>query len=117
MSHPASGGPRDGVRTNGVATEGPIVRERESIHMFENHTSPNNYIYIYIYVYTYIYIYIHIYIYIERDIDSNSNSNSTNYSSSASSRGQESPKITEPKFRNHCAKKLDGALRKSTSFV
>ena len=27
------------------------------------------------------------------------------------------PRIFESKFRNHCAKKLDGALRKPTSFV
>ena len=27
------------------------------------------------------------------------------------------PRIFESKFRNHCAKKLDGALRTSTSFV
>ena len=27
------------------------------------------------------------------------------------------PRIFESKFRNYCAKKLDGALRKSTSFV
>ena len=27
------------------------------------------------------------------------------------------PRIFESTFRNHCAKKLDGALRKSTSFV
>ena len=27
------------------------------------------------------------------------------------------PRIFESKFRDHCAKKLDGALRKSTSFV
>ena len=27
------------------------------------------------------------------------------------------PRIFESAFRNHCAKKLDGALRKSTSFV
>ena len=27
------------------------------------------------------------------------------------------PIIFESKFRNHCAKKLDGALRKPTSFV
>ena len=27
------------------------------------------------------------------------------------------PRISESKFRNHCAKKLDGALRKPTSFV
>ena len=27
------------------------------------------------------------------------------------------PRIFESKFRNHCAKKLDGALRKSLSFV
>ena len=27
------------------------------------------------------------------------------------------PRIFESKFRNHCTKKLDGALRKSTSFV
>ena len=27
------------------------------------------------------------------------------------------PRIVESKFRNHCAKKLDGALRLSTSFV
>ena len=27
------------------------------------------------------------------------------------------PRIFESKFRNHCAKKLDGALNKSTSFM
>ena len=27
------------------------------------------------------------------------------------------PRIFESTFRNHCDKKLDGALRKSTSFV
>ena len=27
------------------------------------------------------------------------------------------PRIFESKFRDHCAKKLDGALRKPTSFV
>ena len=27
------------------------------------------------------------------------------------------PRIFESKFRDHCAKKLEGALRKSTSFV
>ena len=103
------------------------------------------YIYIYIWIHThniniYIYIYTHIHTCIERERD-RTVQKCCSLLSSTQSAGKRAeiipaaasgctggvrpffilrivrPRIVESKLWNHCAKKLDGALRKSTSFV
>ena len=80
-----------------------------------------HFVYMYMYVYVYIYIYMHVcntitidcdslyvlplFIYVIRRIRPFVILRIVR------------PRIFESKFRNHCAKTLDGALRKSTSFV
>ena len=79
-------------------------------------------IYIYIYLSFYIYIYIYTYIYTYIYIDTWPRPSLATSVQAALLRPFfiliiVRPRIFESKFRDHCAKKLDGALRKPTSFV
>ena len=80
----------------------------------------NIYIYIYIYICViYIYIYIYIYICYNYIADYTASACVTRviYDTPIFVLRIVRPRIFESTFRNHCAKKLVGALRKSTSFV
>ena len=68
--------------------------------------------YIHTYVYIYIYIYIHKYIYIYVYTEERALSLRSIFTLRIVR-----PRIFESTFRDYCAKKLDGAPRKSTSFV
>ena len=81
------------------------------------------YTYMYIYIYTHIQIYIHIHIYLAFGFAPLRRSRRPfvdyciRYLRPIVILIILRPRIVESKFRNHCAKELDGALRKPTSFV
>ena len=88
------------------------------------------YIYIYIYIFVLLYIYIYIYIYIHTYTHTCNRCLCNRTAASMNPHGELTvrirpffilrivrPIIVESKFRNDCAKKLDGELRKPTSFV
>ena len=130
-------GPRSpGVSPQVCARRSIRERERER----ERYTRIHVYMYtwiciciIYIYIYVCVYIYIYIYIYIREgglwrrgprlptpspiDIVIHISATNNKHIRSFFILRIVRPRIFESKFRNHCAKKLVGALRKPTSFM